>query len=69
VIAAVMTIEHDIALLERVPILRRLGAGALIGTLRLLFGMRWLRFAPSPFYWIGSHSSPSRSSSADAAQL
>ena len=46
-IAAVMTIEDDIALLERVPILRRLGAGALIGTLRLLFGMRWLRKACS----------------------
>jgi len=29
VIAAVMTIEDDIAFLERVPILRRLGAGAL----------------------------------------
>jgi len=29
VIAAVMTIEDDIAFLERVPILRRLGGGAL----------------------------------------
>ena len=29
VIAAVMTIEDDIAFLERVPILRRLAAGAL----------------------------------------
>jgi hypothetical protein len=47
VIAAVITIEDDIAFLERVPILRRLGAGALIGILLLLFGMRWLRKACS----------------------